>query len=211
MKHSLKFSSLIIFATTIASAFTSCGNDSELFEEPVMYQTRAMTRTSMGGEENMRRYVTTNGPSKSIYRIGQTQIEVEFNWSSGFEEYANYRVSNPTLADERIDNGQYVYIYDEREKLESFDAFKTKLGFNEHLAAFVSGLVYEYRYDRINREFDTIEHRLNKKLFIAEKSLGIEYKSYTANNIFSTPTIHTPVNFESNDSLTIDSLIIQNQ
>lgn len=51
MKHSLKFSSLIIFATTIASAFTSCGNDSELFDEPVMFQTRAMTRASMRTEQ----------------------------------------------------------------------------------------------------------------------------------------------------------------
>ena len=50
MKHSLKISSLIIFAATIASTFTSCGNDSELFDEPVVHQTRAMTRASMGGE-----------------------------------------------------------------------------------------------------------------------------------------------------------------
>lgn len=42
MKHSLKISSFIIFAAIVASVFTSCGNDSELFDEPVMFQTRAM-------------------------------------------------------------------------------------------------------------------------------------------------------------------------
>lgn len=50
MKHSLKISSFIIFAATVASAFTSCGNESELFDDPVMYQTRAMTRANMRSE-----------------------------------------------------------------------------------------------------------------------------------------------------------------
>lgn len=50
MKQLLKICYLIIFATIVASVSTSCSNDSELFEEPVMYQTRAMTRANMGGE-----------------------------------------------------------------------------------------------------------------------------------------------------------------
>ena len=50
MKHSLKISSFIIFAATVASTFTSCGNESELFDDPVMYQTRAMTRANMRSE-----------------------------------------------------------------------------------------------------------------------------------------------------------------
>lgn len=49
---------MTIFAATVASAITSCGNESELFDEPVMYQTRAMTRADMGGEGE-RHYITT--------------------------------------------------------------------------------------------------------------------------------------------------------
>ena len=66
MKHSLKISSFIIFAAIVASVFTSCGNDSELFDEPVMFQTRAMARASMRIEREEGRYITTNGPSIGI-------------------------------------------------------------------------------------------------------------------------------------------------
>lgn len=75
MKHSLKISSLIIFAATVASAFTSCGNDSELFDEPVVHQTRAMTRASIGGE-GMGRWVIDEGSctSKSPIPVGKLGI-----------------------------------------------------------------------------------------------------------------------------------------
>ena len=64
MKQSLKISSFIIFTATVASTFTSCGNESELFDEPVMYQTKAMTRASMGGEE-LGRWVIEEGSCTS--------------------------------------------------------------------------------------------------------------------------------------------------
>lgn len=64
MKQSLKTNSLIIFVATVASAFTSCGNESELFDEPVMYQTRAMTRMSMGSE-GLGRWVRLEGSCNS--------------------------------------------------------------------------------------------------------------------------------------------------
>ena len=80
MKHSLKISSLIIFAATVASAFTSCGNDSELFDEPVVHQTRAMTRASMGGEDPYNRY-REGSVTKDITIIeGKVYATIELKW-----------------------------------------------------------------------------------------------------------------------------------
>ena len=65
MKHSLKISSFIIFAAIAASVFTSCGNDSELFDEPVMFQTRAMAGMDARAELG-REYITNS--AKHLHR-----------------------------------------------------------------------------------------------------------------------------------------------
>ena len=182
MKHSLKISSLIIFAATVASAFTSCGNDSELFEEPIMYQTRAITRASMGGEGG-RRYVTTNGPSIGIYPLttGEAHIEVTFNWNSGYETEINYSVlPTPVFKDDNPHNegSLYAHIFEITEKpyITSDKPYITERDFKEYLTVDIKGTIYEYIYSRATGEIEnTIRHDIAHQC-IAQNDLGIEYR-----------------------------------
>lgn len=204
MKHSLKICSLTIFAATVASAITSCGNESELFDEPVMYQTRAMTRADMGGEGE-RRYITTNGPSKGSYHLreGEAHLEVTFDWNSGYEEENHYSVSPyPVLIDDNPNNeGLYVYIYEEKEKpYISNGPYLIKQKFDEYLAVNIKGTIYEYRYNRIEGKFDdTVKYEIQSHQCIAKNPLGVELRSKTVT--LSKPIINTPI--ELTDSLTI--------
>lgn len=88
MKHLLKISYLIILAAIVASVSTSCGNESELFEEPVMYQTRAMTRASIGGEgmANPTLIFTNEANNKQSYPVDLDTLGTAytyFSWNKG--------------------------------------------------------------------------------------------------------------------------------
>lgn len=209
MKHSLKISSFIIFAAIVASVFTSCGNDSELFDEPVMFQTRAMARASMRIEREEGRYITTNGPSIGIYPIreGEAQLEVTFYWKSGFEHNGCYTVDPyPVFIDKNPHNegSLYAYIYEETEKpYISKGPYTVRENFDEYLVVEIKGTIYEYRYNRSLGEFDdTTRYYIDNHQCIAQNGLGIEDRYNTSHNTLSKPIINNPIKLSINDSIT---------
>ena len=207
MKQSLKISSLIIFAATIASAFTSCGNDSELFDEPVVYQTRAMTRASMGGEGPRQQFITNGGISIATKSIvdGEACVEVSFSWSPG---YVSYTYCRPTVSFRDLDYGdRYEYTFKEIKDYPIVMSGGGNAGIRQNAKGEqvwhidITGKKMVYRYDTYTREttsfvFDVADSYYSDiALIIIEKPVSSIY----SNN----PTIHTPTNFGINDSLTI--------
>ena len=88
MRKLFKLSSLIIFVSAVIGMFASCGNDSELFDEPVMYQTRAMTRASMRSEGTMQDIdLVIKNPGVNVivenkYLGDKIIARATFNWNS---------------------------------------------------------------------------------------------------------------------------------
>ena len=118
MRNPLKISSFIIFAATVASAFTSCGNESELFEEPVMYQTRAMggidTRMESGypkfeisgNHELSEKQELRHKTSHKI--IGQAYTD--FTWIEGKDARNSDNIDVPKVCKVELDDTACVVI-----------------------------------------------------------------------------------------------------
>lgn len=188
MKHLLKINYLIIFAAVIASVSTSCGNDSELFEEPVMFQTRAMMGMDTRNEGEKREYVTTDGPSEGFYNIRtkEAKIRVVFNWRRGLKSIVEneydadiYFVDENSEAMYPIEyDDPYVYTYEIVEPLSMTPTkpFETDGNFGEqYLAAQINGKINEYRYHRYERKYDTIPHDIINAKVTASESLKIRW------------------------------------
>lgn len=77
MKKKFNLINLAIFATAIMSVFTSCG-DSEVFDEPVMFRTRAMQESDYIIENSGTNVVVT-----TYYFVNKFMAEVTFNWERG--------------------------------------------------------------------------------------------------------------------------------
>lgn len=207
MKHSLKISSFIIFAATVASTFTSCGNDSELFDEPVVHQTRAMTRASMGGEGMGGDYICNSGPSTAIRTIveGEAQVEVTFNWDPGYKSEVTCR---PTINYRDLDYyDRYEYTFREIKDYQVGMSDSGLAGIREygrkqvwHIE--VTGKIKVHKYDTYTG--NTVSFEFDVSGGYDSDELMIDYKPYSS--IYSNnPIIYTPVSFETTDSLTIQN------
>lgn len=215
MRKLFKSSSLIIFASVIMGMFASCGNDSELFDEPIMYQTRAMMGMDTRNEGEKRDYVTTDGPSEGFYNIRtkEAKIKVEFHWRRGLESIVSGEYNASVhFVDENSEamypieyDDPYVYTYEIVEQLSiTQDKPSITIGnFNEkYLAAEVRGKIKEYIYHRYDRKYDTITHTI-AEIIIASESLKIRSMTDSEfNNSFNLRN-YTPLNFETTDSLNI--------
>ena len=207
MKHSLKISSLIIFAATVASTFTSCGNDSELFDEPVVHQTRAMTRASMGGEGPGQSYITNWGFSTATKSIveDEASVEVTFSWSSGYVSYTDCR---PTISFKDLDlDDRYEYNFTEIKDYPIVMSGGGLAGIRQndkgeqvwHIN--ITGKIMVHRTDTYTNKKSSFPFDVSDSYY---SDIALIIIDKPVSSIFSNnPTIHTPVNFEINDSLTI--------
>jgi len=154
MKHLLKISYLIIFASTIASAFTSCGNESELFDEPVMYQTRAMTRADMGGE-----YYSfyQSGDITQPFTIIEGKVNATIYLKWGPNNSANPAVQSCRLTPDYIDATYYDLIY-------SNYTPEVDVNKKEVRVEFTISSVSQKVYDKNGNLIDTIQHNLIGKI-----------------------------------------------
>ena len=207
MKHLLKISYLITFAVIVASVSTSCGNDSELFEEPVMFQTRAMTRASIGGEGMGGDYICNSGPSTAIRTIveGEAQVEVTFNWYPGYKSAVTCKATINYRDIDRYDRYEYTFETIKKHPVEmSCGGFAgiREYGGKQVWHIDVIGKIKVHKYDTytgntVSFEFDVADSYYSDELIITNKP----HSSIYSNN----PIIYTPVSFETTDSLTIQN------
>ena len=214
MKQLLKICYLIIFAAIVASVSTSCSDDSELFDEPVMYQTRAM----MGMDtrvETSREYITNTGPSEVTrwYRVNEVQIRVKFDWKSGYNSTMNNfsaeayfeDMNDETIYDHDYSD-PYIYEYEEIIPIHTHESvpfvhFETPEMF--YLAVHVEGKFIEKKYDAHTHKLIDTETIYYKEIFEAKDPVTREKRPYSLT--FSNPAINTPINFVSTDSLNIQN------
>ena len=177
-----------------------------------MFQTRAMAGMDARAELG-REYITNSGPSEvsKWYRVNELQIRVKFDWKSGYSPMNEFsaKVYCDDMNDETIYDHDYSdpYIY-EYEQIIPIDHQEPKpFRYNEtsekfYLAVNVGGKFIEYKYNARTHKLidtDTIYYR---ELFVAEDPVTKEQKPFSLT--FSSPTINTPINFESTDSLTLN-------
>ena len=150
MKHLFKISYLIIFAAIVASVSTSCGNDSELFDEPVMYQTRAMTRANIGGE-----YYShyQEGDITQPFTIIEGKVSATIYLKWGPNNSANPAVQSCFLTPYFIDTDYYNLIY-------SNSTPKVDVNKKEVSVEFIISSVSQKVYDQNGNLIDTIQHNL---------------------------------------------------
>lgn len=215
MKQLLKICYLIIFAAIVASVSTSCSNDSELFEEPVMYQTRAMTRTNTGGETMKERHVTNSGncsTTKNV-RVNEGYIEVTFQWSSGALFTKPFTVTEPKFVDTNEENhvehdfsDPYIYEYEIYSKdpirKTSYYPYVVEQGGKHFLQIDIVGRIIEHQYDVYTHRLIDVDTIKVNDTYTASEPIKIEWKDVSSNSTtFSTHTL----NFEPTDSLTIQN------
>lgn len=189
MKHSLKISSFIIFAAIAASVFTSCGNDSELFDEPVMYQTRAMTRASMRIEQTMGEWVIKE-PGENVKvesdlgHLGKAYVY--FTWYAGSTPGTTYLESKCEI---ELNN---KYYYREKSKDLVHRAFHT----NKPRALYNIEII-EKKYDSYTGNVRDTVHQFRHLEFMTKEEVELIFKP------LGTQLMNTIAN---SDSLTIQKL-----
>ena len=187
MKHSLKISSLIIFAATVASAFTSCGNDSELFDEPVVYQTRAMTRAGMGVEVGGIDVIRDDGINVELTVVLADSIGTAttyLNWNAGSAPSSTFPTSPIKCIINLHDTDKYSVKENKRDGRAHFHDGKPRV-------------IYDIE---INEKGRTTPHKFRDTEFIGEP-VPLVFKPHGA------VTITT----QSTSIINSDSLTIQNQ
>ncbi len=194
MKKKFNSINLAIFATVIMSVFASCG-DSEVFDEPVMFRTRAMGRMTQSIEPSQP-YITTGGTETlDPHEIASgLYITVTLTWEKGFCSFypidASFVISGATDIFEATTPPDFV-------KNGGCNAFYISDNLNDFVATHIKGIYREVKWT--GQEFDTIHHFLDE-VFKAQKALEIQER------LLSDPE-RSPSAFP----LSLDSLTVQKQ
>ena len=164
MKHSLKISSFIIFAAIVASVFTSCGNDSELFDEPVMFQTRAMAGMDTRQEPLYTEVLKPDSGTKEVTIIpNKVYAQITVSW----KEDSEVRVK-ATFDPICYDNSYFIKTPTNNQKKEYYH-------FGKAGVVYELDYVYQIKYDGGGNPVDTISVPIPDTLRKPKVEFEVEY------------------------------------